>query len=75
MEKYNNYCKKQTYRPNNYLKLREICHFFQSNKVSVIKLNYSLTLKDAIQHDSYLIMHKDGETIDLYKKIPLAKMY
>ena len=52
-----------------------IINYFKYNKVKIVKLNHCLNTDGATQFDGYMQLSSNGQYIDIFKKVPLKKMY
>ena len=48
----------------------KIIHFFQTNKVKIVKLNHNLRTEGPTEFDALLHLEKDGDTFTITNKIP-----
>lgn len=55
--------------------MARIIDFFQNNKVKVVKLNHCLSMTGETQFDGFIKLSKDGNQVEITKKIPQIKMF
>ena len=50
--------------------IEKITHFFQSNKVRIVKLNHCLTVSAPTEFESFMQLSADGDYFQITNKIP-----
>ena len=56
--------------------MERIIHFFQTNKITIIKLNHSMSTSETErnQYDAYMELGADGDSVKIVKKVALKNM-
>ena len=48
---------------------KKIEEFFKNNKVSVVKMNHSLSTSGHTQFDAFMQLQSDGDSMEITKKV------
>ena len=53
--------------------MERIIHFFQNNKITIIKLNHSMSTSETErnQYDAFMELGADGDSVKIVKKVAL----
>lgn len=58
--------------PYQFIQLQD---YFRHNKIKIVKLNHCLTTEGTTQFDGYMQLNEDGDGMEIYKKVPMKKMF
>ena len=53
----------------------KITHFFQSNKVQIVKLNHCLAVTAPTEFEAFMQLSEDGNSFEIINKIPMMNSH